>query len=251
MEFHTLTHVEGVELDADGRVVLTTTSKYDGTKQNTYDLVLLGTGFNEEMPALIKQFAEDAEIADIRADLMYRIDTGYSGPDDSLCFIQGVNEATHGIGDSLLSNQASRAANVATCIMDSTKSAAPHEGCIKPLNAMNMVFENGLHAQRLLPFPITPPFEASWCVVTPDTASTPHAHHEYELFVALEGEAIIVVDGQEMRFAKGDTAYFKPGSTHQVINRSGSDFVMYSIWWDDAMCLRQLAGNREREKLVS
>jgi mannose-6-phosphate isomerase-like protein (cupin superfamily) len=76
------------------------------------------------------------------------------------------------------------------------------------------------------------PFEGAWCVVKPGTASTAHAHHEHEIFIAITGTATLESGEQRTPFAAGDIAYFEPGQRHQVINDSDVDFQMYGVWWD-------------------
>ncbi|CAI0834453.1 cupin domain-containing protein [Serratia ficaria] len=106
----------------------------------------------------------------------------------------------------------------------------------KPLDRTKMRFENNLHAQRLMPWPeLNAPFESSWCVIAAGTASTPHEHHEYEIFVAIKGEAFIVCEGEKTRFKAGDTVQFPPFTRHCVLNESLEPFEMYSIWWDAEM----------------
>lgn len=104
---------------------------------------------------------------------------------------------------------------------------------IRRLDRADLQHENGLDAARLLPWPaLNAPFEGSWCVVRPGTASVEHAHHEHEIFVAVSGQATVESAGVGTDFAAGDIAYFPPGTSHRVINNTGADFEMYSVWWD-------------------
>lgn len=112
---------------------------------------------------------------------------------------------------------------------------------IKPLNRAGLLHENGLKAQRLLPWPaLNAPFEGSWCVILPGTASVLHAHHEYEIFIAVSGSATLDSQGQRRSFVAGDIVFFPPDSNHSVINDSAENFEMYSIWWDAEMSRRFL-----------
>jgi mannose-6-phosphate isomerase-like protein (cupin superfamily) len=104
---------------------------------------------------------------------------------------------------------------------------------IRELDRDGLKPDNGLLTQRLLPWTaLNAPFEGAWCVVKPGTASTPHSHHEYEIFIAMSGSATLESDGRRTNFEAGDIAYFEPGQSHQVINDSDSDFQMYGVWWD-------------------
>jgi mannose-6-phosphate isomerase-like protein (cupin superfamily) len=104
---------------------------------------------------------------------------------------------------------------------------------IRNLDRENLRLDNQLLAQRLVPWPaLNAPFEGAWCLVQPGSASGPHGHHEYEIWIAMTGNAKIICDGVEKPFVAGDIAHFTPGSVHQVVNDSDADFQMYSVWWD-------------------
>lgn len=103
--------------------------------------------------------------------------------------------------------------------------------------------EYGVLTRRLLPWPqLNAPFEGAWAVLEPGAATTPHAHHEHEIFIATAGTATISSDGKVLPFNAGDTAYLPPGETHQIVNIGTQDFRMYSVWWDIAMA-EQFAGS--------
>jgi mannose-6-phosphate isomerase-like protein (cupin superfamily) len=110
---------------------------------------------------------------------------------------------------------------------------------IRSLDRASLRHENGLDAQRLLPWPaLNSPFEGSWCVIRPGTASTPHSHHEHEIFIAINGAAVVVAGPERVPFVPGDIVYLTPGVEHQVVNEGDRDFEMYSVWWDPQMCTR-------------
>jgi mannose-6-phosphate isomerase-like protein (cupin superfamily) len=91
-------------------------------------------------------------------------------------------------------------------------------------------------SQRLVPWPaLNAPFEGAWCVIKPGKASVRHAHHEYEIFIAVSGEALLESRGERTRFAPGDVVHFPPHTDHQVINAGAQDFEMYTVWWDREM----------------
>ena len=104
---------------------------------------------------------------------------------------------------------------------------------IRPLDRVGLKDDNGLAAQRLMPWAaLNAPFEGSWCVVAPGAESGAHAHHEYEIWVALSGRAEIVCEGRRHPFVAGDIAHFPPHERHQVVNDGTEDFEMYAVWWD-------------------
>jgi mannose-6-phosphate isomerase-like protein (cupin superfamily) len=115
---------------------------------------------------------------------------------------------------------------------------------IRPLNRTKLNHENGLDAQRLLPWnELNAPFEGSWCVIRPGTASTAHSHTEHEIFIALSGWAVLDSEGSRARFSAGDIVRFEPGTEHRVINESDTDFEMYSVWWDTDIAANFLRRN--------
>ncbi|MDQ3403948.1 MAG: cupin domain-containing protein [Actinomycetota bacterium] len=104
---------------------------------------------------------------------------------------------------------------------------------IHGLDRDGLKVDNGLRAQRLLPWPVlNAPFEASWCVVEPGAESGAHAHHEYEIWVAMTGAAEIITDAGTVPFVAGDVVHFLPHERHQVVNPGTEPFQMYAVWWD-------------------
>jgi L-ornithine N5-oxygenase len=75
------------------------------------DLVLLGTGYEQETPALVRGLAEQAGVQDVEISRQYRVDLGDNAW--AALYLQGVNERTHGISDSLLSLLAHRSQEIA------------------------------------------------------------------------------------------------------------------------------------------
>lgn len=94
-------------------VVLTLHDKLRGcTDELRCDVVLLGTGFEPAMPRLIRDMADCSGIEEIKVSRAYRLATP---PDITAgCYLQGVNEATHGMSDSLISVLAVRAGEIVT-----------------------------------------------------------------------------------------------------------------------------------------
>jgi mannose-6-phosphate isomerase-like protein (cupin superfamily) len=116
---------------------------------------------------------------------------------------------------------------------------------IQHLRTDDLLHEYGLATQRLLPWTVlNSPFEASWAISQPHSASELHSHHEHEIFVAVRGSAVIESDGDRTPFTAGDVAYFTPGSRHHLLNDSDQEFVFYSVWWDEEMAEKFLARNR-------
>lgn len=119
------------------------------------------------------------------------------------------------------------------------------------LDRGNLTHEYGVESQRILPWAVlNAPFEGAYAVVRPGTASTPHSHHEYEMFVAVAGEAVLESEGRREPFVAGDVVHFRPGVHHSVINEGERDFEFFSVWWDPEMTERFRARHQESNAQV-
>jgi len=113
---------------------------------------------------------------------------------------------------------------------------------IRRLDRDHLESAYGLAGQRLLPWSaLNAPFEGAWCLLRAGTESTAHAHHEYEIFIALSGAAEVVVGEDRRPFIAGDVVRLPPGSTHRVVNNGSADFEYYGVWWDVEMATRFVA----------
>jgi L-ornithine N5-monooxygenase len=90
--------------------------KDDGVEQLHCDAVFLGTGFDSRMPAMVRDLTGSIALPEITVNRHYRVNLG-AGAKGAL-YLQGVNEATHGISDSLISVLAQRSADIAGDILD-------------------------------------------------------------------------------------------------------------------------------------
>jgi len=92
-------------------IVLELTDWRDGaTQELRADLILLGTGFSPEMPRMVRRIADSIGLSEINIARDYRLIV--DRPATAACYLHGVNEATHGISDSLLSVLAFRADDI-------------------------------------------------------------------------------------------------------------------------------------------
>ncbi|GAA1552605.1 lysine N(6)-hydroxylase/L-ornithine N(5)-oxygenase family protein [Kribbella sancticallisti] len=97
--------------EAGDEVVLELTDRRTGAvTELARDLVFLGTGFDTRMPRLVRDLASDLELDRIDVSRQYRLELGTDSA--AACYLQGVNEDTHGISDSLLSVLAQRAEEI-------------------------------------------------------------------------------------------------------------------------------------------
>ena len=106
----TMTDISAATATAD-EVTLELADRRTGAVTELHrDLVFLGTGFVREMPALIRRLGDALGLDGVQANRQYRLIL--DEPSGAACYLQGVNDATHGIGDPLLSVVACRAGDI-------------------------------------------------------------------------------------------------------------------------------------------
>jgi L-ornithine N5-oxygenase len=130
----TLADITNAQEDGDEVVLELTDRKTGAVEELRCDLVLLGTGFVRAMPRLVRQLADAIGLDRIEVTRDYRLHI--DAPATAACYLQGVNEATHGIADSLLSILAQRAAEIADSIVAHRARSAliPRQGAAAPLS---------------------------------------------------------------------------------------------------------------------
>ena len=97
--------------EQDDEVVLELTDRRTGTVTELHrDLIFLGTGFEARIPRLVRELADSLGLDRIDVTRQYRVKL--DSPAVAGIYLQGVNEDTHGISDSLLSVLAQRAEEI-------------------------------------------------------------------------------------------------------------------------------------------
>ncbi len=105
-----MTDVTASHMDGDEVVLELNNRKTGYVDEVRCDLVLLGTGFVRQMPLAVRRLAADVGLPRVEVTRQYRL--MIEEPATASCYLQGVNEATHGIADSLLSIIAARSAEI-------------------------------------------------------------------------------------------------------------------------------------------
>jgi len=122
----TMTEVTAAR-EEDGEVILELTDHRSGdVTELRRDLVFLGTGFAWRTPKLIRGLAGAVGPEEVEVTRGYRLVV--DGPAWGACYLQGINEATHGIGDSLLSVLARRAEDITRDILTHRSAASARNG---------------------------------------------------------------------------------------------------------------------------
>ncbi|MFG2233049.1 SidA/IucD/PvdA family monooxygenase [Streptomyces sp. NPDC048723] len=110
-----MTEVVGARLDGD-EVVLDLRDRLSGKIEPLRcDLVLLGTGYDPRKPALIRELAARVGLDEVTVGRNCRVGLGASAW--GAVYLQGVNEETHGIADSLISVLAHRSHDILTDLL--------------------------------------------------------------------------------------------------------------------------------------
>jgi L-ornithine N5-oxygenase len=113
----TMADVTGARMD-DGEVVLSISDRKRGLLDELRcDVVMLGTGFVRDMPFMARKVSAGLRLNQAVVTRNYRLVTPSAGAAPALCYLQGVNEETHGIADSLLSVLAARAEDITNDIL--------------------------------------------------------------------------------------------------------------------------------------
>lgn len=142
----TMTDITGAREDGDEIVLELTDRRTDEVTELRRDLVLLGTGFVREMPAMVRDLAAAIGLDRIEVSRRYRLELNEQS--DAACYLQGVNEATHGIADSLLSVLGNRAGDIAHDLLArraGTKVNGNHRATNGHLAAVPLSADGALH----------------------------------------------------------------------------------------------------------
>ncbi|MFF4953025.1 lysine N(6)-hydroxylase/L-ornithine N(5)-oxygenase family protein [Streptomyces chattanoogensis] len=110
LSMHTMTDITAARMDGEEIVLTLTDRKTGGGQDLRTDLVLLGTGFVRDMPRMVTSLTDSLGLDQAEVTRNYRLKLGRAS--SGACYLQGVNEATHGISDSLLSVLAARSGEI-------------------------------------------------------------------------------------------------------------------------------------------
>ncbi len=130
MQMITMVDIVDAYLDGDDVVLILADRKSGEHREHRADLLLLGTGFASQMPRIVRDLADAVGLDDITVNRSYRMDLPPSF--SATCHLQGVNEATHGIADSLLSVLAARAEEIVADLL------AQRQQTVRPLTVSTL-----------------------------------------------------------------------------------------------------------------
>ncbi|BET98879.1 cupin domain-containing protein [Xenorhabdus taiwanensis] len=120
---------------------------------------------------------------------------------------------------------------------------------IKFFHQQELHYEYGLDGIRTFPWRnVNTPIGSGYCIVRPFTETLPHINQpddEDELFIGIQGHALVVIDDKEYPFTQGDQVFIPRGSHHYVRNNSDQPFHFFTIWWNQAGARAYLAQEEE------
>jgi L-ornithine N5-monooxygenase len=122
-----MTDITGAGSDGEEVVIEPSDRRTGEVTELPRDMVPLDTGLLRGMPKMIRNLAGSLGLGRIALNRQYRLIL--DEPTEAACYLQGVDEATHGIADSLFSVLALRFADMTYDILDrraaGVDSAAP------------------------------------------------------------------------------------------------------------------------------
>jgi L-ornithine N5-oxygenase len=115
LHMRTMTDVVAARMDGS-EAVLTLADRMTGlSDEMRCDVVLLGTGFERTTPAFMRDLAAQVGVDEPTVNRFYRLVTPPSVT--AGCYLQGTNEGSHGVADSLMSVLAVRAGEIVMDIL--------------------------------------------------------------------------------------------------------------------------------------
>jgi L-ornithine N5-monooxygenase len=119
----TMVEITGARESGD-EVELELTDRNTGrTTELRRDLLFLGTGFTWQTPRLVRGLADAIGLDQVVVTRNHQL--VINQPATAACYLQGINESTHGIGDSLLSVLAHRAQDITLDLLGHSGSRSP------------------------------------------------------------------------------------------------------------------------------
>jgi mannose-6-phosphate isomerase-like protein (cupin superfamily) len=91
--------------------------------------------------------------------------------------------------------------------------------------------DNTLLRELLSPHhdPIEARYSLAVAMIGPGLSSSPHALKTTEVYYILEGEGIMMIDGEERTIESGDAIYIPPMATQYLRNTGSKDIVFICI----------------------
>lgn len=120
-----MTEVVGARMDHDDVVLELRDRKTGKVESMRCDMVFLGTGYDPRLPAQVRDLTERVGLTDVNVSRRYRVDVDEAAW--AAIYLQGVNEQTHGIADSLISVLAHRSHEITEDLLDRRAATTPVE----------------------------------------------------------------------------------------------------------------------------
>jgi L-ornithine N5-monooxygenase len=111
----TMVDVTDARVEGDDVVLTLADRKTELLDELRCDVVLLGTGFERSVPEVVRKAAGLVGVDEVKVNRAYRMVTppGVTAG----CYLQGTNETSHGVADSLMSVIATRAGEIVADLM--------------------------------------------------------------------------------------------------------------------------------------
>lgn len=88
----------------------------------------------------------------------------------------------------------------------------------------------GVQVKPLLASPSEPHLRTMLVQVEPEGEIVPHTHTTLEFFSVLEGEALALVNGTQVRLSRGMSVYSPPGDEHGLRNTGREPLLLLACF---------------------
>lgn len=86
-------------------------------------------------------------------------------------------------------------------------------------------------ASAFLPEGVEAPFGSAYGYLEAGGAMEAHSHPTHEIYIILQGEGIMSIEGEEARVTPGDVIDIPPGARHTIRCERGA-LLWAALWWE-------------------
>jgi mannose-6-phosphate isomerase-like protein (cupin superfamily) len=80
-------------------------------------------------------------------------------------------------------------------------------------------------------FPVHPPFGGALVHVHTGESIVLHSHHEFEVYIFLDGQGTMQVDNDSFEIEPGDVILMEPFKNHGLYNSHNETLRFMALWW--------------------
>lgn len=119
-----------------------------------------------------------------------------------------------------------------------SRSEAAAPGFFKLFDEQALHYEYGLDGIRTFPWEgVNTPIGSGYCIVRPHSETLRHVNEpadEDELFIGIQGQAFVVLNGRDFPIKQGDQVFIPRGTSHSIRNDGDQAFHFFTVWWNQS-----------------